>query len=125
MKSTPEEGFTKKLTKFQKTPSPRIESQDRSDNMISERNNSSLNTVEILQNFLNKEMSKIEEGDHELMDKIDLGKIEKLSEELVQVFDFDNVDNTSLIQKEELVNKVFLLGGEIIQMRILEEIFYP
>lgn len=51
-------------------------------------------------------MSELEEKDNESLDNLDKEKIEKLSEELIQVFDYENMNKTSLTQKEDLVKKV-------------------
>jgi hypothetical protein len=39
-------------------------------------------------------------------------KIERLSEELIWVFDFKNEDNCNISQKEELLQQVLQLGGD-------------
>ena len=59
----------------------------------------SCNELEILE-------IEVEEKDNEPLDNKDKEKIEKLSKELIQVFDYDNVNKTSLSQKEDLVKQV-------------------
>ena len=39
-------------------------------------------------------------------------QLEQLSEELVQIFNYDNIDNSTVHQKEELIQKIIKLGGK-------------
>ena len=112
VKSSLKTDFSKKLTKFWKTPSPRKEILEKNRNEIVEEINSVNDSIEFFQNFLNRDIPDSEERNYDELDKIDMEKIENLTEELIQVFDFNNIDNTSLAQKEELVKKVLQLGGK-------------
>lgn len=65
--------------------------------------------IEDLQLFLNKDLdSTSEAGATEVKDY----GLEDLSKELIQIFDFDNLERSTTSQKEKLVQKVIKLGGE-------------
>ena len=61
-----------------------------------------------LQHFLNEDLELTpESGIPELEDR----NLEELSEELIKVFDFDNLDKSTTSQKENLIQKIIKLGG--------------
>ena len=62
-----------------------------------------------LQQFLNEDLESTPEvglSEHEA------NSLEQLSEELIKVFDFDNLDKSTFSQKERLIQKIIKLGGD-------------
>ena len=65
--------------------------------------------VKYFQHFLNRDLnSNPEVGEPVVNDN----SLEKLSEELIQFFNFNNLDSSTTSQKEKLVQKIIKLGGE-------------
>ena len=68
--------------------------------------------IQGFQNFLNQKEDTQKELETWCFKKEENDYIEKLSEELSRVFDFENKDDDILAQKEELLQKVLKMGGE-------------
>ena len=95
---TPIEYLTSPFTPMEVQPESQIE-----------KRNLDGSVVKDFQQFINMDVYSTPELDiSERKDK----KLDQISEELIQVFDFDNLDSSTLSQKEELIQKIIKLGGE-------------
>ena len=66
-------------------------------------------TVRDVQHFLSQD--SIPPFEHEDLNEDDK-ELEKLSEELIKVFNFDSIENTSDTEKEKLIQKIIKIGGK-------------
>lgn len=111
--ATCEKEYAKWLTKFWQAPSPK---KDYSDDRVSLQVLGELNSKDIpilyFQKKLNQKEDRKEEIEIEWLKKEENDNIEKLSEELSRVFDFDNEDLDNSSQKEEILKKALQLGGD-------------
>ena len=76
---------------------------------MKEGNNIEYSIVADVQNFLNKEVDYMLE---EKIPEADDNELEQLSEELIQVFSFDCINNSTASQKEKLIQRIIRLGGK-------------
>ena len=100
----------KRLTKFWQTPSPKKAHTDRLEDFS--ESVPEVIPIHVFQNFLNQNEDMQTESEIGLLKKEDNEYIERLSEELCRVFDFENKAEDIQAQKEELLRKVLKLGGE-------------
>ena len=95
---TPKEHASSPFTPVENQLQPRWEGKDTEETIVKD-----------LQYFLNKDLeSTMDVAFPESQDKY----LEQLSEELIQVFNYDNIHRSTTSQKEALVQKIIKLGGE-------------
>ena len=68
--------------------------------------------VKEFHDFLNKEGNLDQGMDNVSLSESDETSLEQLSDELVQVFCFENIDKSSNAQKEDLIKRFLKLGGK-------------
>ena len=123
--SLPKKKTTKRLTKFWKTPSPRKESpNDISNKSISEVNRSIDILVQFFQNFLNKELTEYEDKEVEALNEVEKENLGRLSEESIQVFDFEMKTTAVFHRKKNLYKRYYSWEEIITHLKILEGIYY-
>jgi hypothetical protein len=70
------------------------------------------NIIQELHDILDNDAPKNEEMEIIIADKEKKETLERLTDELIQVFNFDNIDNSSDLQKEDLIHQVLKIGGD-------------
>lgn len=103
----------RKTSKFWQTPdglpsSPFTPMETQSKSLIEGRN-SEVSIAKDFQHFLNEDSNSTPEIG---ISKFEVNNLEQLSKELIQVFNFDDLDNSTISQKEELIQRVIKLGGD-------------
>ena len=110
--STPQIEGGRRTSKFWQTPdghySPFTPEETQTLNQINGKS-IEVSISKDLQQFLNEDL---ESTPKDGLSELEVKNLEQLSEELIKVFDFDNLDNSTSSQKERLIQKIIKLGGE-------------